>query len=80
MVVGAHVNAGRDMAAGGFGDLTVSPLILQWGQKKVGSLAINQRVVFDFGLPVGEYSPNPSVNLSSHALTAHPYYALTASP
>src|SRR5579862_4132848 len=24
VVVGAHVNAGRDMAAGGFGDLTVS--------------------------------------------------------
>src|SRR5579862_6603714 len=55
-------------------------LILQWGQKKVGSLAINQRVVFDFGLPVGEHSPNSSVNLSSHAFTTNPYYALTAFP
>jgi hypothetical protein len=51
VVVGARVNAGQDMAAGGFGDLTVSPLILQWGEKKVGPVNIDQRLVFDFGLP-----------------------------
>jgi hypothetical protein len=80
VVTAAHVNAGREMAAGGFGDLTVSPLVLQWAEKKVGQFALNQRLVFDFGLPVGQYSPNASVNLSSHAYTANPHYELTASP
>ncbi|QNI33419.1 transporter [Alloacidobacterium dinghuense] len=80
VVAAAHVNAGPGSTAGGLGDLTVSPLILQWNEKKLGTVAFDQRVVFDFDLPVGEYSQNTNLSLSSHAYTVHPYYAMTAFP
>ena len=80
VVASAHVNAGRASTAGGFGDMTVSPLILQWNEKKLGRVAFDRRVVVDFDLPVGEYSPASHLNLSSHAYTVHPYYAVTAFP
>ena len=76
----AHVNAGRGMGAGGLGDLTVSPLVLQWGEKMVGPIALDQRLVFDFGLPVGQYSPSAGMNLSSNTFTVNPHYDLTAFP
>jgi hypothetical protein len=66
--------------AGGWGDLTVSPLILQWKEQKVHGVRIDQRVVFDFDLPVGEYRRSEAVSLSSHAFTVHPYYAITVFP
>ena len=80
IVSAAHLNAGSPGAVGGFGDLTVSPLILQWKQKKIGSTLLNQRFVLDFEAPVGEYSRNLPKNLSSHAFTIHPYYAFTFFP
>ena len=81
-VVGAlaHVNAGALGATGGIGDLTVSPVILQWKDRNVGSFSIAQRVVLDFDLPVGAYDRKANVNLSSHAFTVHPYYAVTLFP
>jgi hypothetical protein len=78
--VAAHVNAGAMGSAGGFGDLTVSPLIFQFKEKKFGRLRIDQRIVADFDLPVGEYRQSSDVNLSSHAYTVHPYYAATLFP
>ena len=80
IVVAAHVNAGSGGVAGGLGDLTVSPLVLQWKALKFGSSQLNQRFVLDFELPVGEYRPNRPVSLSEHALTVHPYYAFTFLP
>jgi hypothetical protein len=80
VVTAAHINAGPDSSAAGLGDMTVSPLILQWNEKKLGTVTFDQRVVFDFDLPVGEYSQNANLNLSSHAYTVHPYYAVTAFP
>jgi hypothetical protein len=76
----AHVSAGAPGSASGFGDLTVSPLILQWEEKKIGQVRIVQRAVFDFDLPTGEYQPAANVNLSGHAFTVHPYYAVTVFP
>src|ERR1700757_5109545 len=58
VVTAAHINARPDSSAGGLGDMTVSPLILQWNEKKLGTVTFDQRVVFDFDLPVGEYSQN----------------------
>jgi hypothetical protein len=78
--VAAHVNAGASGTAGGWGDTTVSPFILQWGEQRVGNVRIDQRVVLDFDLPTGEYQRNSNVNLSSHAFTVHPYYAITVFP
>jgi hypothetical protein len=78
--VAAHVNAGDSGTAAGWGDTTMSPFILQWSEQKVGNVRIDQRVVMDFDLPTGEYQRNSNVNLSSHAFTVHPYYAITLFP
>jgi hypothetical protein len=76
----AHVNAGPPGATGGFGDLTLSPLVLQWKQQKLGPTLLNQRFVLDFDVPVGEYRQTFPTNLSSHTFTVHPYYAFTFFP
>jgi hypothetical protein len=76
----AHVNAGSAGQSGGLGALTVSPFILQWGEQKIGSVPIDQRVVFDFDLPVGSYTRASAVNIGANAFTVHPYYAITAFP
>src|SRR5271168_1562175 len=76
----AHVNAGSAGQSGGWGAFTVSPFILQWGERKIGNVPIDQRVVFDFDLPTGAYTRSSAVNISANAYTVHPYYAITAFP
>jgi hypothetical protein len=76
----AHVNAGTAGQSGGWGALTVSPFILQWSERKIGNVPIDQRVVLDFDLPVGAYTRSSAVNISANAFTVHPYYAVTAFP
>ncbi|WP_158823983.1 transporter [Granulicella sp. S156] len=76
----AHVNAGSMGQSGGWGAFTVSPFILQWGERKIGNVPIDQRVVFDFDLPVGAYTRSSAVNIGANAFTVHPYYAITAFP
>jgi hypothetical protein len=76
----ARVNAGSAGQSGGLGALTVSPFILQWSEQKIGKVPIDQRVVFDFDLPVGAYTRSSAVNISANAFTVHPYYAITAFP
>ena len=80
VTVVAHTNAGSNGAVGGWGNLTVSPLILQWKQRTIGPIGIVQRFVLDFELPVGEYRRDLPVSLSSNTLTVHPYYAVTLFP
>lgn len=72
-----HVNAGAKGSADGWGDLTVSPLILQWNTFTAGDTKIDQRFVLDFDLPTGEYRRDAGISLSGHAVTVHPYYAIT---
>jgi hypothetical protein len=76
----AHVNAGSAGQAGGLGALTVSPFILQWSEQKIGKIPIDQRVVFDFDLPVGAYTRSSAVNIGANTFTVHPYYAITVFP
>ncbi len=76
----AHVNAGSTGQSGGWGTLTVSPFILQWSEQKIGSVPIDQRVVFDFDLPVGAYTRSSALNIGANTFTVHPYYAITAFP
>jgi hypothetical protein len=76
----AHVNASGAGQSGGLGALTVSPFILQWSERKIGNVPIDQRVVLDFDLPVGAYTRSSAVNISANAFTVHPYYAITAFP
>jgi hypothetical protein len=76
----AHVNAGSAGQSGGWGAFTVSPFILQWSERKIANVPIDQRVVMDFDLPVGAYTRSSAVNISPNAFTVHPYYAITAFP
>jgi len=76
----AYVDTGSQGHRGGFGDLTVSPFIVQWPEKRVFGIPIDQRFDVDFGVPVGKYSPTSNVNLSSNAFNVQPYYAITAFP
>jgi len=61
----------------GVGDLTVSPLVLQWGVAQVFGMPVFQRFVVDVGLPTGSYSANRSVNPGANVYTVNPYYAFT---
>ena len=76
----AHVNAGALGQAGGLGNTTVSPFILQWPEHRLFGMAIDQRVTVDFDLPTGQYSRISNVNINSNTFTVHPYYAITAFP
>jgi len=80
VIVAAHVNAGALGQAGGFGDLLLSPFILQWPEKRIHGMPIDQRLDAVVELPVGQYSRMSNVNLSSHAFTVNPYYSITAFP
>jgi hypothetical protein len=76
----AHVNAGALGEAGGLGNTTVSPFILQWPEHRVLGMVIDQRVTADLDLPTGPYARTSNVNINSNAFTVHPYYAVTAFP
>jgi hypothetical protein len=80
LVSEAYVNADTQGRQGGFGDLTVGPFILQWPQRHLLGMPIDQRIDADFELPVGYYSREPGVNLGSNTFRIHPYYAITAHP
>jgi hypothetical protein len=80
VVSAAHVNAGAQGEAGGLGNTTVAPFILQWPEHRLFGMAIDQRVTADFDLPTGEYSRTSDVNISSNAFTVHPYYSITVFP
>jgi len=77
---GAYVHAGPDKNVAGAGDLTISPLIFQWKERKLRSLKLIQRAVLDLDLPTGEYRSAEALSLSSHAFDVHPYYAVTLLP
>ena len=76
----ALVDAGARGSASGLADLTVSPLVLQWKEWHAGPFRLQQRVVVDSELPIGQYHQTSAVNLSAHAFTVHPYYAITFFP
>lgn len=61
----------------GLGDITVSPLVLQWGAKTVLGMPLFQRFVLDVGLPTGSYSASRAVNPGANVYTVNPYYAFT---
>jgi hypothetical protein len=77
----AHVDAGAQrQSSGGLGDLTVSPFILQWSERRLFGMPVDQRFVADFGIPVGRYSPSSNVNVGSNSYNIQPYYSITAFP
>lgn len=80
LLLPSYVHAGNQRSIAGVGDLIVSPLILQWKDWKFGRIRMQQRLDFDFFLPTGQYQRTSTVNLSSHAFEANPYYSVTVFP
>ena len=76
----AHVDSGPGGKVSGLGELTISPLILQWNEESVGKIRFIQRFVLDFDLPTGEYQPAAKLSIGSHAFDVQPYYAVTLFP
>jgi len=67
IAIEGDVHIGNQGRATGFADPIISPLILQWPEKKIGPTRVYRRVDFDFLLPVGQYHHISAVNLGSHA-------------
>jgi hypothetical protein len=76
----AYVSTSAGGSRGGFGDLTLSPFILQWPKKHLFGMDIYQRALLDIDFPAGRYSSASSVNLGSNVVDLHPYYAVTVFP
>ena len=69
-------NPGPGSQVTGAGNLTVSPFILQWKERKVGSFKFVQRAVLDFDLPTGKYDRAAKLSLSSHAFDIQPTHVI----
>jgi hypothetical protein len=68
---------GVDATERGFADPFMAPFVLQWAPKKVGNGVFVQRADLAFGVPIGKYSDQRSVNIGNHSVLINPYYALT---
>lgn len=61
----------------GFGDMLVSPLLLEWEQRSLYGRTVFSRFAFLTRLPTGAYSPDRPVNIGSNSTGAIAYYAFT---
>lgn len=61
----------------GMGDISISPLILQWAGKELFNLPFNHRLNLSFIIPTGRYDKHKSLNIGSNALSFNPHYAFT---
>jgi hypothetical protein len=68
---------GVDATERGLADPFLAPIALQWTPKKVGNGVFAQRAELAFGVPIGKYSDQRSVNIGNHSVLINPYYALT---
>ena len=64
----------------GLGDVSVSPLFIQWPEHKLFDMPFYQRLDFLFKLPTGDYSSHSAVNVGSNVYSFNPYYAVTLVP
>ncbi len=61
----------------GFGDLFLSPLVLQWPEKKLLGRPFWQRFNFNFTVPIGRYDRKRAANMSTNSYRINPHYAAT---
>lgn len=61
----------------GLGNLSVSPVVLQWPQRSLFGRPYFQRLNLQFQLPTGSYRRDRAINPSSNAWAFNPHYALT---
>lgn len=64
----------------GLGDISVSPLFIQWPEYKLFDMPFFQRLNLLFKLPTGDYSRHSAVNVGSNVYSFNPYYAFTLVP
>jgi hypothetical protein len=58
------------------GDITVSPLLIQWHSKLFGQNYFH-RFAFSLIFPTGKYDSDDDVNIGSHVYSINPYYSFT---
>ena len=78
VVTAADVDATAFGQAGGFGNMTISPFLLQWRTLHLFHMPIDQRADPDFDFPPGHFSRSNPVTLTNDNFTVHPYYVITA--
>lgn len=59
------------------GDMSVSPLMLQWAPTLVLGRPYWQRLNFAFSVPTGSYSDDATINTGSNLWVFNPHYAFT---
>jgi hypothetical protein len=64
----------------GLGDISVSPLFIQWPEYKLFGMPFFQRLDLLFKLPTGDYSRPSAVNIGSNVYSFNPYYTFTLAP
>ena len=60
-----------------FGDLIVSPLVIQWVDQKLFGKPYFHRFNVSLTLPTGQYARNSMVNVGNNVFSLDPYYAFT---
>ena len=80
VVAAADVDSTASGQAGGIGNLTVSPFILQWPTRHLFHMPIDQRFDVDFDVPPGHFSRSNPVTLTNDNFAINPYYDITAHP
>jgi len=66
--------------AGGVGDITVSPFILQWHDQKLFGKPYFGRFDLPVVVPTGQYDSSRPLNIGNHVVSLNPYYAFTILP
>jgi hypothetical protein len=60
-----------------FGDLIVSPFVIQWVDQKLFGKPYFHRFNLSLIFPTGQYSRNSTVNIANNVVSVDPYYAFT---
>lgn len=61
----------------GFGDLFLSPVVLQWPQRELFGRPYWQRLNLNITVPIGSYEPERLVNIGNNSYRFNPHYAFT---
>ena len=61
----------------GFGDLFLSPVVLQWPERELFGRPYWQRLNFNLTVPIGHYDPDRLVNIGTNAYRVNPHYAFS---
>lgn len=61
----------------GLGDITISPLLIQWTDGKVFEKPFYARLNFPITIPTGDYNESRAANLGSNIWRFNPYFAFT---